>query len=265
MSAFLADGDYHWRRRGIGALFALATRIGYRARRPDRHDVATAWPTISSTRSASRADRMRVVHNPVDLAAVDAAAAASRSSRRTRRAWTQPVIVAAGRLAEAKNYPLLHRRARAAARGRAGAAVHPRAGRRGGAIRDAHRRPRPERRRRARAAFSESLEVHRARRRVRADVALRRLRQRAGRGDGLRRAGRGDQLAGHARDRRRRRRRAAGRRARAGGAGRGARARAARRRAAPTDGREAPRRRRGGSRCRSIAAAYERVFDEVLA
>ena len=47
----------------------------------------------------------------------------------------------------------------------------------------------------------QSLEVHRARRRVRADVALRGIRQRARRSDGLRCAGRRDQFAGHARDR----------------------------------------------------------------
>ena len=47
----------------------------------------------------------RVVHNPVDVDAV-APPRASRSTRRTS-ALARPVIVAAGRLAEAKNYPLL--------------------------------------------------------------------------------------------------------------------------------------------------------------
>ena len=50
--------------------------------------------------------QVRVVHNPVDLAAVTAAAAAPLEPQDAVR-WVRPVIVAAGRLAEAKNYALL--------------------------------------------------------------------------------------------------------------------------------------------------------------
>ena len=49
---------------------------------------------------------MRVVPNPVDLERV-AAAAVEPLDAEFRAQWTSPVIVAAGRLAEAKNYPLL--------------------------------------------------------------------------------------------------------------------------------------------------------------
>jgi glycosyltransferase involved in cell wall biosynthesis len=50
--------------------------------------------------------RVRVVHNPVDLDAV-AVAAQEPIDTVHAAAWQRPVIVAAGRLADAKNYPLL--------------------------------------------------------------------------------------------------------------------------------------------------------------
>src|SRR5205814_5116535 len=53
-----------------------------------------------------RSERVRVVHNPVDLPAI-AAAAAEPLDPEHAAVWVHPVIVAAGRLAEAKNYPLL--------------------------------------------------------------------------------------------------------------------------------------------------------------
>ena len=49
---------------------------------------------------------MRVVNNPVDLTAVASAAQEPIDEIDAAR-WQPPVIVAAGRLAEAKNYPLL--------------------------------------------------------------------------------------------------------------------------------------------------------------
>jgi glycosyltransferase involved in cell wall biosynthesis len=49
---------------------------------------------------------MRVVNNPVDVAVV-AAAAQEPIDETDAAQWNRPVIVAAGRLAEAKNYPLL--------------------------------------------------------------------------------------------------------------------------------------------------------------
>ncbi len=53
-----------------------------------------------------RRDHIAVVPNPVDLDAVREAARESLDPA-FERAWQAPVIVAAGRLAEAKNYPLL--------------------------------------------------------------------------------------------------------------------------------------------------------------
>ena len=105
MSAFLADADYAWRqplrRRG----FSAVTRIGYAATdlvittsRGVAHDLTAQFGVDPS--------RVRVVPNPVDLEAVRAAAAEPLDPAHQGR-WRQPVIVAAGRLAEAKNYPLL--------------------------------------------------------------------------------------------------------------------------------------------------------------
>jgi glycosyltransferase involved in cell wall biosynthesis len=105
MSAFLADGDYAWRRRWHRRAFALATRLGYAAADliiTTSHGVAD--DLVEAFGVARR--RLRVVHNPVDLAAVEAAAAAPLDPMDAAR-WTPPVIVAAGRLAEVKNYPLL--------------------------------------------------------------------------------------------------------------------------------------------------------------
>ena len=99
---------------------------------------------------------------------------------------------------------------------------------------------------------AQSLEVHRPRRRVRAELALRGVRQRAGRGDGVRRAGGRDGVARHARDRERRRRRAARRSARARRAGGGARTRAVGRGASGSACRRAQGPAPSGLRCRRL-------------
>src|SRR5262249_25673753 len=75
----------------------------------------------------------------------------------------------------------------------------------------------------------EPVEVLRARRRLRAELALRGFRQRAGRGDGVRHTGGRDRVRGHTRDRGRRTQRYPRRPSRAGGAGRRARVGADRR------------------------------------
>lgn len=105
MSAFLADQDYHWRRRWDRRAFSIVTRIGYH--------LADAIVTTSKgvaddlvLHFGVAAARIRVVHNPVDVAAVTAAASEPLEPGH-ERAWSRPVIVAAGRLADAKNYPLL--------------------------------------------------------------------------------------------------------------------------------------------------------------
>ena len=103
MSAFLRDRDYRWRTPLRRRLF---------------HEVVRAtYPRVAAVVATSRgvatdltemfhvpAERIVVIPNPIDLAEIDA---------RSREAIPElihdgrPVIVAAGRLAEAKNYPLL--------------------------------------------------------------------------------------------------------------------------------------------------------------
>lgn len=105
MSAFLADADYEWRRPLRRRGFSAVARIGY----------AAADLVIASSRGVARdlgaefgvdPARVRVVPNPVDLEAVQAAAGEPLDPAHQER-WRRPVIVAAGRLADAKNYPLL--------------------------------------------------------------------------------------------------------------------------------------------------------------
>ncbi len=105
MSAFLTDADYAWRGRWHRRAFAVATRIGYR--RADAIVTTSAGVADDLVRAFGvPRGRIRVVHNPVDL---DAIAAASNEplALEHERAWSRPAIVAAGRLADAKNYPLL--------------------------------------------------------------------------------------------------------------------------------------------------------------
>lgn len=105
MTAFLEDADYQWRGAWRKRVFRSVTRLGY----------AAADLVITSSRgvagdltSAFAIDpsQVRVVANPVDVTAVTAAGAEPLSPEDEAR-WTRPVIVAAGRLADAKNYPLL--------------------------------------------------------------------------------------------------------------------------------------------------------------
>jgi glycosyltransferase involved in cell wall biosynthesis len=105
MSAFLADADYPWRRPLRRRGFSAVTRLGY----------AAADLVVTSSRGVAQdlseefgvdPSRVRVVPNPVDVEAVQALAAEPLDPAHQER-WRRPVIVAAGRLADAKNYPLL--------------------------------------------------------------------------------------------------------------------------------------------------------------
>jgi glycosyltransferase involved in cell wall biosynthesis len=105
MSAFLEDADYHWRQPWHRHAFELVTRVGYR--------LVDAIVTTSAgvaddlvARFGVARDRISVLHNPVDLTSI-ATAAAEPLDRAHDWLWSHPVIVAAGRLADAKNYPLL--------------------------------------------------------------------------------------------------------------------------------------------------------------
>jgi len=105
MSAFLDDADYAWRRPLQKRVFTSVARLGYGA----------ADLVITSSRGVARdltaafgvdPSRVRVVPNPVDVDAVVTASAEPLEAAHEAR-WRHPVIVAAGRLADAKNYPLL--------------------------------------------------------------------------------------------------------------------------------------------------------------
>jgi glycosyltransferase involved in cell wall biosynthesis len=105
VSAFLSDSDYPWTRRWNRPLFAAALRAG--CARSDRIVAASRGVAEDLVASfGADATRVQVVPNPVDLSALAAAAEAPLDGELGAR-WKPPVIVAAGRMAEAKNYPLL--------------------------------------------------------------------------------------------------------------------------------------------------------------
>jgi glycosyltransferase involved in cell wall biosynthesis len=105
ISAFLTDQDYHWRRPWHRRVFSWASRYGYR--KADAI-VATSAGVADDLAAAFSvpAGHIHVIHNPIDLDAI-AAAAGEATDPEHASAWQTPVIVAAGRLADAKNYPLL--------------------------------------------------------------------------------------------------------------------------------------------------------------
>ena len=105
ISAFLTDQDYHWRRPWHRRVFSWASRYGYR--KADAV-VATSAGVADDLAAAFSvpAGHIHVIHNPIDLDAI-AAAAGEATDPEHASAWQTPVIVAAGRLADAKNYPLL--------------------------------------------------------------------------------------------------------------------------------------------------------------
>jgi glycosyltransferase involved in cell wall biosynthesis len=105
ISAFLNDPDYHWRLPWHRRMFSWASRLGYQ-----RADAVVATSTGVAEDLVAKfgvaADRIHVVPNPIDLHAI------TRASNEAidpayETALASPVIVAAGRLADVKNYPLL--------------------------------------------------------------------------------------------------------------------------------------------------------------
>jgi glycosyltransferase involved in cell wall biosynthesis len=105
MSAFLTDRDYHWRRGWHKAVFSAVTRVGYAA--ADLIVATSEGVAVDLTRSFGVSpDQIRVLANPVDLDRVRAAVAEPVDDT-LLPPGDGPLIVAAGRLAEAKNYPLL--------------------------------------------------------------------------------------------------------------------------------------------------------------
>src|SRR5438874_1826220 len=105
MSAFLSDADYHWKTPGHRSLFAMATRAGYNF----ADAIATTSQGVSDDlieHFGVRASALKVVHNPIDFTAMTTAVAEPLDAT-DEQAWKHPAIVSAGRLAEAKNFPLL--------------------------------------------------------------------------------------------------------------------------------------------------------------
>jgi len=100
-SGFLDDPDFAWQRPWKRRLFSMLTRLFYR--RADAVVVTSAGVAddLAINHGVPRA-KLRVLHNPVDIDVIAAAAAAAGSD-----AVPRPLVVAAGRLAGVKNYPLL--------------------------------------------------------------------------------------------------------------------------------------------------------------
>jgi glycosyltransferase involved in cell wall biosynthesis len=105
VSAFLTDADYNWRRPIRRRVFSAVARLAYR--RADAV-IATSDGVADDLAGAFGVERRRlhVVHNPVDLQRI-ASAIGDSLDPALERLWSRPAVVAAGRLADAKNYPLM--------------------------------------------------------------------------------------------------------------------------------------------------------------
>jgi len=105
VGAFLSDRDYRWSQPWNRRVFTTVMRTACAlADGIIATSTGVADDLIESV--GSTAARIRVVHNPVDVRGVASAAREPIDSADEAR-WLRPVIVAAGRLAEAKNYALL--------------------------------------------------------------------------------------------------------------------------------------------------------------
>jgi glycosyltransferase involved in cell wall biosynthesis len=105
VSAFLTDADYNWRRPVRRRVFSAVARFAYR--RADAV-IATSQGVADDLAAGFGVDRRRlhVVHNPVDLTRIESAIQEPFDPA-LERVWSRPAVVAAGRLADAKNYPLM--------------------------------------------------------------------------------------------------------------------------------------------------------------
>jgi glycosyltransferase involved in cell wall biosynthesis len=103
-TGFLHDPDFSWRTPARRYAFAAMTRYFYR--RADAVVVTSqgVGDDLVSTYRVPR-HKIRVLHNPVDLDAIGRLA--SEPIDDVRISPSRPVVVAAGRLAVVKNYPLL--------------------------------------------------------------------------------------------------------------------------------------------------------------
>lgn len=105
LTPFLTDADFAWRRGWRKAAFTAGSRLVYGA--ADRIVASSRGVADDLSRNFGVSpDAIRVVPNPVDLAVVRSRAKEPIAPGELLRTG-DPVIVAAGRLADAKNYPLL--------------------------------------------------------------------------------------------------------------------------------------------------------------
>jgi hypothetical protein len=106
MSAFLTDRDLSLAATVASrACFSLASRLGYQ--RADAVGATSKGVAADLTEAFGvPADRIHIVHNPIDLEAIRLASTELLECTH-EAAWRRPAIVAAGRLADAKNYPLM--------------------------------------------------------------------------------------------------------------------------------------------------------------
>ena len=105
VSSFLNDTDYRWSRPWLRRAFTIAMRLA--CARADLLRATSEGVADDLVRTyGAPPSRVCVLPNPVDVAAVAAAADAPMDAA-VEATWRPPVIVAAGRLAEVKNYPLL--------------------------------------------------------------------------------------------------------------------------------------------------------------
>ncbi len=105
ISAFLSDEDYDWRHGWRRVAFTAGSRVVYGA--ADLIVATSRGVADDLTRNFGVSpDVIRVLPNPVDLSFVRARAAEPFAAGEQLRSQ-DPLIVAAGRLADAKNYPLL--------------------------------------------------------------------------------------------------------------------------------------------------------------
>jgi glycosyltransferase involved in cell wall biosynthesis len=103
MTAFLGDADYEWRQGWRRKVFTATSRLTYSA--ADLVVATSNGVAEDLTKNFGVSpDSIQVVPNPVDLETVRAKAG---EAAELDLHGDGPVIVAAGRLADAKNYPLL--------------------------------------------------------------------------------------------------------------------------------------------------------------
>jgi len=105
MSAFLNDADYAWGAGWRRVVFSATSRLTYGA--ADLIIATSRGVADDLTANFGIApDSIKIVPNPVDVATVRARAAEPIDAA-LLPAGSGPLVVAAGRLADAKNYPLL--------------------------------------------------------------------------------------------------------------------------------------------------------------